>query len=146
MSKGFSGGISILAGLIGAYTLAGYMCQPHLESMDVVKGEAAYVEQYNGPKPAEALEHSLETLNIIRESNPNYEEDFQALESEIRQYQGALSGIDNELLYSPVLDDVSSRLETFADEHTKDGWLLLLGSGACVASILNGVDALKEYN
>ncbi len=144
MSSKSSAFISVLCGCSAALCLGTYFGTPQLENVKLIKNEAAYVQEYNGKSPAEALEHALESIEAVRISNPDYQEDIMGLEDEIMQYQSALEETDNEIIYPLVLDAASDSMALFAYAHTKSQPALVLGLANLGISGLLGTIAIVE--
>ena len=115
----FGGAAAIIFGL--------YFSQPQLKNIDLVGNEASYVQEYSGPSPTEALDHALASLEIVESSNPTYAPKIQELETQLSQYKAELGGIESELIYNPVLDQVSDELDIFENKYSRSG--LTLGVG-----------------
>jgi len=134
MSRALRTGLAALWGIGAFLNFSLYAAKPELKNIALVKNEAEYVQLYEGPSPAEALDHALASLDVVEASNPKYVQDIQALETELVQYKTEintlLSGqVDYQDLssVSGKLDTASSELETFAKNHSKNNENLGLG-------------------
>jgi hypothetical protein len=137
----------LLAGFFGIASYLNfsiYNATPELKNIGLVKNEVAYVQEYSGPSPSQAMDHVLESVGQVELSNPGHEKDILALEDELRYYQSGLEGIGSEVIYAPVLDAVAGKLDTFADDHTKNGQTLAFGIGyLTLCGIFAGLTAVE---
>jgi hypothetical protein len=116
--------------LAGAYTvMAGsyagtYVSQPQLTNIDLIANEAKQVQQYEGTAPWEALEQSLERIEIVKHDNPTFSEDITGLEQDINAYLDGVKGMSNPLVYNPILDAAADKMHEFSDDHKKSAFNL----------------------
>lgn len=70
LKAGFiAGGAALLAGTVLMLSQTGKQGMTY--ETDLLNGAAAYVEQYDGSKPADALQYMLQTIDAVEESKNN---------------------------------------------------------------------------
>ncbi len=144
MSTNLKGAFLLASGVSSALFFIGYMSQPVLDNISIIKDEAKIVQEYNGDSPTEALDQAMEKVDLVKMSNPGSEQDFKVLEDRIMQYRPILDNKDKAVLYQPVLDIVSGDLEKFAKANSKNNTFLALGIGSAALSVFTGYKMAQE--
>ncbi|MFA5888027.1 MAG: hypothetical protein WC852_04945 [Candidatus Nanoarchaeia archaeon] len=118
---------------------------------DLLNGAAAYVEQYDGDKPADALQYMLQTIDIAEQSNYKM--------AGLSQLEKSVSGIRDEVvflgdyrnpptLYPAALEETAKQARDVVMENTPSKALGTLGGASLtlggVLLALGAVGVLKK--
>lgn len=133
-------------GVLSIITFAKYISSPELKNLALIKDEAAYIHEYRGSRPVDAIDHVLASVDQLELSNPSNDTDIQDLETELMQYRLGLEAIDNPRIYNPVLDTLSDQLQEFAAEHNKDESYLSLGMMSLFWSGIFGMGSARIHS
>lgn len=142
MTRAFKASLAAIWGLGAILNFSLYAAKPELNNIDLVKNEAAYVQQYNGPSPTEALDHALESLYVVEVANPDNAQDILAMKEGLIQYKSEISTLlSGEVNYQDLgavserMKAASSDLEKFAEDNAKkDSKLVVAGLDTLLCS------------
>lgn len=95
-----------------------YLGKPNVPEMDLLRGTSAYLQQYSEQNPAEALDYTQRTLEIVARNNPNLQ-GISDLEKEISQISSDIQRSSNISVYLPILNSAGEKMRTIADLNTR---------------------------
>lgn len=151
MTRAFKASLAAIWGLGAILNFSLYAAKPELNNIDLVKNEAAYVQQYNGPSPTEALDHALESLYVVEVANPDNAQDILAMKEGLIQYKSEISTLlSGEVNYqdlgavSEKMEAASSDLEKFAYDNTRNDAKLVFGGIYTFLCATNGLLAVVD--
>ena len=148
MTRALALGFAVGFGLASATTIMKYAATPELNNINLLENEAAYIQQYEGPNPADALDHALESINVVKVTNPEYAMQITNLEAELNQSKAEITAHLNSPNYqdliqvSDEIEEASSKLETFVKENSRDDSRLQRGFYYLGAAIASGMISL----
>jgi hypothetical protein len=105
-----------------------YYGKQNAPGMDMLKGTSAYVQQYKGENPSEALNYAKLTLELVGKKNPNLQK-ITYLEEEIYKINDEIGNSTNPNIYKPVLLNVGNKMKGIVRDNTRyQGyfWIALL--------------------
>jgi hypothetical protein len=98
-----------------------YNSKPYMPEMDLIKGASAYIQQYDGDKPSDAIVFAKQTLDIAARKNPDIK-GISDLEKEISLINLDQGNTANPVIYKPVLKSVGDKMELIADKNPRQEW------------------------
>lgn len=106
---------------------------------DLLNGAAAYVEQYDGDKPADALQYLLQTIDVAEESGKVQRlSQLEKSVSDIRDEVVFLGGYRNPpKLYHAALEDTAEQARNVIRENTPSRAPIVLGYIAALSGVLS---------
>jgi hypothetical protein len=114
------------------------LSEPKVNSYEKLATAAEYLGTYEGAEPAKAIDYAYEIVDLVKQANPG-EEHIIALESELKSLEESIVGIDNPLIYKPMISEAVSAIWKYSSSHDQTFGSLLL-SGLILSAI--PIDAL----
>ena len=115
-----------------------YFSKPDTFEADALRGASAYVQQYNGAEPNQALDYAQHTLDIVAHDGFHIPE-LSELEQEISTTREQMGDVTFPPIYQALLEPLGEKMENIADNHRRDLANLFWGLG------LLGLSALDFY-
>ncbi|MDD4878207.1 MAG: hypothetical protein PHO02_04170 [Candidatus Nanoarchaeia archaeon] len=133
----------IAGGVLAAAGITLMIAQPKNQMTyedDLLNGAAAYVEQYDDDKPADALQYLLQTIDVAQESNVNIQG--------LSQLEKSVSDIRNEVvflgtyrnpptLYHAALEETAGQARNVVYENTPSKAPRTIGYASLLAGALS---------
>jgi hypothetical protein len=90
--------------------------EPKINGLDKFNAAAKYLQAYQGTEPAKAIEDAYEIVDTVKGMNPG-EEHIVALEAKLQNFEAQVAGVDNPLVYEPVLSDAATAMYKYSSSH-----------------------------
>jgi len=144
MAKGMGVSFIVAGGiwaLASVFNLSNYATKETGPEIDLLRGTSAYVQQYRGETPKEALEYTQRTLAIVGK-NDAFSEDASKLEKELQEISTQIGESKTPSVYQPVLKNVGEKINKVLDDKSGNEASLPIGLGLGALALLNfGVGA-----
>jgi hypothetical protein len=121
----------ILFGVGSALRFTFYFSKPNMPEMDLLRCASAYVQQYDGQNPREALDYAQRTLQVVAQENPEISE----LEKELSQVNEEIGTSQNRSIDQPVLESIGEKMEDISDKNSRSSETFWEGIWYGVASL-----------
>jgi hypothetical protein len=135
-----AGGICTLASVLH---FSNYATKEAGPEVDLLRGTSAYVQQYQGETPKDALEYAQRTLAIVGR-NDAFSEDASKLEKELQEISTQIGESKTPSVYQPVLKNIGEKIDDVLDDKARDKGSLPWGVGMGALALLNF--GLGAYN
>ena len=109
------GGFCSLASVIN---LSNYTIGEAGPEVDLLRGTSAYVQQYQGETPKDALEYAQRTLAIVGR-NDAFSEDASKLEKELQEISTQIGEFKTPGVYQPVLKNIGEKIEDVLNDKAR---------------------------
>ena len=123
---------------VSALSFVEYFSKPDTFEADALRGASAYVQQYNGAEPNQALDYAQHTVDIVAHDGFHIPE-LSELEQEISTTREQMGDVTFPPIYQALLEPLGEKMENIADNHRRDLANLFWGLG------LLGLSALDFY-
>lgn len=134
---GWGAGVGIICAMTSLLTFRDYVAtrKPIME-LDLLRGASAYVQQYNGESPKEALEYAQKTLAIAGK-NKSFKPYAEMLEARVAEISSQIGESSTPDVYRPVLRNISAEIAgVVQDEEARLRRFLPIG-------VITGIGALS---
>ena len=128
------GGFCSLASVIN---LSNYTIGEAGPEVDLLRGTSAYVQQYQGETPKDALEYAQRTLAIVGR-NDAFSEDANKLEKELQKISTQIGEFKTPSVYQPVLKNVGEKIDDVLGDKARSEGSLLCCEGGCGNRYISG--------
>ena len=131
-----AGGICSLASVL---LFSNYTTKEAGFEVDLLRGTSAYVQQYQGETPKDALEYAQRTLAIVGR-NDAFSEDANKLEKELQKISTQIGEFKTPSVYQPVLKNVGEKIDDVLDDRDDKARIkggLLMGIACIPLALLN---------